>query len=499
MECVDSNITNTPAAGEGANAVVEEAEVEDYVQSVNGNLPLELRRWEGGEENNAELVEFVADLRRQNIELKPLLEKHKIETGITGPEHTSNSPDGKSSDVSNNNLESKESISHDTTDIPIDNDEQLTELSTDTHDPGTPTKPVSDKEGSSDKDGSEEGSLTPSTPTVNPRARRLELELAALRLTHASTEQKCAEFAEKCADYERELVALKAQTSAANDPQRSEGSTVDEIEQVNNEEETTHTENAIIAEASSDDESVTTGLTEDVKESEKSALLAELNAEVKRLRDQIDECNDTNTQLRQELMVGEEHLSVLTLEKEADIREMADKQESLESELNLLKGRAEGLRREEEANEKKRGIKEDREAALGMKVRQLTQVGAGLKKCVEERETECELMKQKLASLEIELSESVTANMELVERLSMVTKSLASHSPTGRQWVKDELVQGCVECGRVFSLTKRRHHCRYCGKIFCHACSEYRRLLPGGCKMERVCNGCNDSLSKDVL
>ncbi len=34
-------------------------------------------------------------------------------------------------------------------------------------------------------------------------------------------------------------------------------------------------------------------------------------------------------------------------------------------------------------------------------------------------------------------------------------------------WQADKEATECVECGRKFTLTRRRHHCRFCGRIFC--------------------------------
>ncbi|VIO86631.1 Uncharacterized protein BM_BM6531 [Brugia malayi] len=40
-------------------------------------------------------------------------------------------------------------------------------------------------------------------------------------------------------------------------------------------------------------------------------------------------------------------------------------------------------------------------------------------------------------------------------------------------WVTDRDVLRCRTCSMKFSLTKRRHHCRLCGEIICHACSKF--------------------------
>lgn len=35
-------------------------------------------------------------------------------------------------------------------------------------------------------------------------------------------------------------------------------------------------------------------------------------------------------------------------------------------------------------------------------------------------------------------------------------------------WLRDEAVDRCMKCNVEFTFTDRKHHCRDCGKIFCH-------------------------------
>ncbi|KAG0517525.1 hypothetical protein BDA96_09G096600 [Sorghum bicolor] len=47
------------------------------------------------------------------------------------------------------------------------------------------------------------------------------------------------------------------------------------------------------------------------------------------------------------------------------------------------------------------------------------------------------------------------------------------------------------------ALTRGRHHCRFCGGIFCRACSKRRSLLPAKFRErnpQRVCDACYDKL-----
>ncbi|XP_064465654.1 lateral signaling target protein 2 homolog isoform X2 [Ornithodoros turicata] len=57
-------------------------------------------------------------------------------------------------------------------------------------------------------------------------------------------------------------------------------------------------------------------------------------------------------------------------------------------------------------------------------------------------------------------------------------------------WLPDELISNCMECSVQFTILRRRHHCRRCGKIFCSRCSSNTLCLPHYVKPVRVCNSC---------
>uniref|UniRef100_A0A7S2WES1 FYVE-type domain-containing protein n=1 Tax=Rhizochromulina marina TaxID=1034831 RepID=A0A7S2WES1_9STRA len=62
------------------------------------------------------------------------------------------------------------------------------------------------------------------------------------------------------------------------------------------------------------------------------------------------------------------------------------------------------------------------------------------------------------------------------------------------QWVRDEDAPSCMGgCGKTFDFFTRRHHCRSCGKVFCHDCSKFYALLPpefGVKDPQRTCAPC---------
>ncbi|PIN11588.1 hypothetical protein CDL12_15804 [Handroanthus impetiginosus] len=65
-------------------------------------------------------------------------------------------------------------------------------------------------------------------------------------------------------------------------------------------------------------------------------------------------------------------------------------------------------------------------------------------------------------------------------------------------WLPDSSTTVCMQCHAPFTaLTRGRHHCRFCGGIFCRVCSKGRCLLPAKFRErnpQRVCDTCYDRL-----
>jgi hypothetical protein len=67
------------------------------------------------------------------------------------------------------------------------------------------------------------------------------------------------------------------------------------------------------------------------------------------------------------------------------------------------------------------------------------------------------------------------------------------------EWVEDGDCENCTDCKAKFSMLKRKHHCRWCGGIFCSECSRHtvqaarigREHAKGNESTCRVCEGCN--------
>ncbi|XP_075036210.1 zinc finger FYVE domain-containing protein 16 isoform X2 [Mixophyes fleayi] len=65
-------------------------------------------------------------------------------------------------------------------------------------------------------------------------------------------------------------------------------------------------------------------------------------------------------------------------------------------------------------------------------------------------------------------------------------------------WIPDSEAANCMNCSIRFTFTKRRHHCRACGKVFCAVCCSQKCKLQYMDKEARVCVVCYDFITKGV-
>ncbi|XP_063978428.1 lateral signaling target protein 2 isoform X2 [Diachasmimorpha longicaudata] len=78
------------------------------------------------------------------------------------------------------------------------------------------------------------------------------------------------------------------------------------------------------------------------------------------------------------------------------------------------------------------------------------------------------------------------------ERTSPVTERGEECVERAPAWIPDNDAPRCMACHAGFTVVRRRHHCRNCGKVFCGRCSSNNVPLPryGHTKPVRVCNRC---------
>ncbi|KAK6481951.1 RUN and FYVE domain-containing protein 2-like isoform X1 [Huso huso] len=98
----------------------------------------------------------------------------------------------------------------------------------------------------------------------------------------------------------------------------------------------------------------------------------------------------------------------------------------------------------------------------------------------------CEEQEQALQELGYKLSESKMK----IEDIQEANKALQG----GQVWLKDKDATHCKLCEKEFSISRRKHHCRNCGEIFCNTCSDNDLPLPASPKPVRVCDTCHAML-----
>ncbi|XP_007903715.2 RUN and FYVE domain-containing protein 1 [Callorhinchus milii] len=159
-----------------------------------------------------------------------------------------------------------------------------------------------------------------------------------------------------------------------------------------------------------------------------------------------------------------------------------DKQRSvLDSELKAEKEQRQNLQQQ---------LQQEREATSQLKA-QLQQM-SGLEKEMQKLQDEkkqlhkiCEEQEQALQEMGLHLSQS-KLKMEDIKEVNKVLK--------GNAWLKDDEATTCKQCEKEFSISRRKHHCRNCGDIFCNNCSGNELALPSYPKPVRVCDTCHTLL-----
>uniref|UniRef100_A0A672HNE7 Zinc finger, FYVE domain containing 9a n=1 Tax=Salarias fasciatus TaxID=181472 RepID=A0A672HNE7_SALFA len=97
-------------------------------------------------------------------------------------------------------------------------------------------------------------------------------------------------------------------------------------------------------------------------------------------------------------------------------------------------------------------------------------------------------------------SESPDNDLQAGQQGALGRKAASSLGEVAPVWVPDSQAPVCMKCDVKFTFTKRRHHCRACGKVFCAACCGLKcRLVYMDRKEARVCVTCHAALTSGSL
>ncbi|XP_051943138.1 zinc finger FYVE domain-containing protein 9 isoform X1 [Hippocampus zosterae] len=93
-------------------------------------------------------------------------------------------------------------------------------------------------------------------------------------------------------------------------------------------------------------------------------------------------------------------------------------------------------------------------------------------------------------------SESPDNDLQAGQHGSLSGKTPSPLGKVAPVWVPDSQAPVCMRCDARFTFTKRRHHCRACGKVFCATCCGLRcKLVYMDGKEARVCVTCHLALT----
>ncbi|XP_062989872.1 early endosome antigen 1 isoform X2 [Elgaria multicarinata webbii] len=194
---------------------------------------------------------------------------------------------------------------------------------------------------------------------------------------------------------------------------------------------------------------------------------AKLKAEVKEKDEQYKSHEEAEDKLKLQITALNENLGTVKKEWQSSQRRVSE----LEKQTDDLRGEIAVLEATVQNNQDERRVL--------------------LERCLKS-EGEIEKLQSKLMDSRRKLDDTTAAMQELGrENQSLQIKHTQA---LNRKWAEDNEVQNCMACGKGFSVTVRRHHCRQCGNIFCAECSSRNALTPSSKKPVRVCDTCFNDL-----
>ncbi|CAK6445143.1 unnamed protein product [Pipistrellus nathusii] len=176
-------------------------------------------------------------------------------------------------------------------------------------------------------------------------------------------------------------------------------------------------------------------------------------------------------------------------------RELGGRSGVLQEQLSQLQGQCSSLEKELKSEKEQRQAlqrelqcEKDTSSLLRAELQQVDGLKRELRALQDEKaelQKVCDEQEQALQEMGLHLSQSKLK----MEDIKEVNKALKGHT-----WLKDDEATHCKQCEKEFSISRRKHHCRNCGHIFCNTCSSSELALPSYPKPVRVCDGCHTLL-----
>ncbi|XP_075220724.1 rab GTPase-binding effector protein rabaptin-5 isoform X2 [Lycorma delicatula] len=246
----------------------------------------------------------------------------------------------------------------------------------------------------------------------------------------------------------------------------------------------------------------------------RNANARELQDEVINLPDNVEELQEMLLKCREDLIsarVGQEaaEQEVANLKEEAELQMFQTQVDnkssqqlnnSLTVEIESLKSQ---LRKSELARHQtqlmiQRVSNEEKDLRLEIEdinMQLLTTNNA--KKQLEEQVSE---LRSSLSSLQTELHNSEIVQKDFVRLSQSLQQELERirSSHTQVRWEHEEDVEQCPGCRQSFAVTRRKQHCRHCGRVFCTPCLTHTVLSGPNQRPSKVCDVCHTLLVQDT-
>ncbi|XP_014827056.1 PREDICTED: RUN and FYVE domain-containing protein 1-like [Poecilia mexicana] len=218
-------------------------------------------------------------------------------------------------------------------------------------------------------------------------------------------------------------------------------------------------------------------------------------AEAVQLEQRINEMEKATVELEERLQKSEQQ-SRQTDQSDKDMRvELEAKVDAFQKQLTDLDTLRTGLENELRAEREQRQSlqkalqrEQDNSTELCTQLQQLQGLHTELQDLKTEKkqlQQRCEQQEQTLQEMGLHLSQSKLK----MEDFKEVNKALKGHA-----WMKDDEATQCKQCQKEFSISRRKHHCRNCGDIYCNTCSSNELALPSYPRPVRVCDVCHSLL-----
>uniref|UniRef100_A0A3B4ER67 RUN and FYVE domain-containing protein 1-like n=1 Tax=Pundamilia nyererei TaxID=303518 RepID=A0A3B4ER67_9CICH len=206
------------------------------------------------------------------------------------------------------------------------------------------------------------------------------------------------------------------------------------------------------------------------------------------LRLQLDQVKTLNVQMFHKAQQNDQSDEDMKVELQGKVDALQKQLTDLDTLRLGLENELRSEREQRQNLQKALQREQDNSTELRTQLQQLQGLHSELQELKQEKQQlqqKCEQQEQALQEMGLHLSQSKLK----MEDFKEVNKALKGHA-----WLKDDEATQCKQCQKEFSISRRKHHCRNCGDIYCNSCSSNELALPSYPRPVRVCDVCHSLL-----